>query len=157
MTEGKTIMKTHTYSSRNALILMATCLFLSGYPAGQAISADTQPRPAAAGGSTFVKPANGAARLIVRRVANLGNFVVVHLYVDRVLVATIGYGRAYEGVLTPGRHVLSVLPTPHPKWPAPWQMTLDVRSGQIYSFTAMGDSGYLVLRALGEPELPRGR
>jgi hypothetical protein len=150
-------MKTHTYSSRNALILVATCLFLGGYPARQAISADTQPRRYAAAPSTFARPANGAARVIVRRVADLGDFVVVHLYVDRVLVGTIGYGRSYQGVLTPGRHVLSVLPTPHPKWPAPWQMTLDVQAGQTYSFTAMGDSGYLVLRAPGEPELPRGR
>src|SRR5438445_13575017 len=110
-------MKTHTYSSRKALILMATCLFLSGYPAGQVISADTQPRPAAAGGSAFVKPENGAARLIVRRVADLGGCVVVHLYVDRVLVARIGYASDYECVLKSGRHVLSALPTPPPRCP----------------------------------------
>jgi len=80
------------------------------------------------GGSVFAKPANGAARLIVRRVADLGNFLVIHLSVDGVPVALIGYGRSYEGLLTPGRHVLSLLPTPNPKWPTPWQMTLDARS-----------------------------
>ena len=157
MTGEKSIMETYSYGRRKALILMATCLFLSGYPAGQTINADPQPRRYAAAPSAFARPANGAARLIVRRVADLGNVLVIHLSVDGVPVALIGYGRAYEGVLKPGRHVLSVLPTPHPKWPAPWQMTLDVRSGQTYSFTAMGDSGYLVLRAPGEPELPRGR
>jgi len=40
MTGVETIMKSYSYSSRNALILMATCLFLSGYFASQAISAD---------------------------------------------------------------------------------------------------------------------
>jgi len=150
-------MKTFSYGRRNALILMAASLFLSGYAASQAISADPQPRRYAAKPSTFARPVNGAARLIIRRVADLGNYVVVHLYVDGVLVTTIAYGRAYEGFLAPGRHVLSLLPTPDPKWPAPPQMTLDVRSRQTYSFTAMGNSGYLILRAPGEPELPRGR
>ena len=157
MTGEKSIMETYSYGRRKALILMATCLFLSGYPAGQTINADPQPRRYAAAPSAFARPANGAARLIVRRVADLGNFLVIQLSVDGVPVALIGYGRAYEGFLTPGRHVLSLLPTPNPKWPTPWQMTLDVRSGQTYTFTAMGDSGYLVLRAPGEPELPRGR
>jgi hypothetical protein len=150
-------MKTHPYGSRKALILMVTCLFLSGYPASEAISADTQPGRYAATASTFARPATGAARLIIRRAPDLGNFVVIHLYVDHSLVALIAYGGSYEGFLSPGRHVLSLLPTPHPKWLAPPQMTLHARSGQTYSFTATGDSGYLVLRAPGEPELPRGR
>jgi hypothetical protein len=150
-------MKTYSYGRRNGLILMASCLFLSGYPTSQAISADPQPRRYAAAPSTFARPANGAARLIVRRDPGLGNYVVIHLYIDGVLVSTIAYGRAYEGFLAPGRHVLLLLPTPHPKWLAPPQMILDVRSGQTYSFTAVGNSGYLILRAPGEPELPRGR
>src|SRR5216684_2470257 len=111
-------MKTYSYSSRNALILMTTCLlFLITYPASQAMSAE-------------------AARLIVRRDPGLGNYVIAHLRVDGVLVATIGYGRTYEGLLPPGRHVLSLLATPNPKWPTPSAMILDVRSGQTYSFTA---------------------
>jgi hypothetical protein len=87
-----------------------------------------------------------SARLIIRRIPNLGNHVIVDLYVDGAAVADIGYGRTYEGFLRPGRHVLSVLPTPHAKWLTPWQMTLDVRKGQTYSFTATGDhSGDLIL------------
>jgi len=83
---------------------------------------------------------------------------VIHLSVDGVPVALIGYGRSYEGLLTPGRHVLSLLPTPNPKWPTPSAMILDVQSGQTYSFTADGDgSGYLILEAPGGPERPRGR
>ena len=145
-------MKTYSYSSRNALILMTTCLlFLITYPASQAMSSD------AARLIVRQQPDEGAARLIVRRDPGLGNYLIVHLRVDGVLVATIGYGRTYEGFLPPGRHVLSLLPTPNPKWPTPSAMILDVQSGQTYSFTAIGNSGYLILEAPGGLERPRGR
>jgi hypothetical protein len=150
-------MKTYSHSSRNVLILMTTSLlFFSGYAASQA-SSNAQSRRAAVTGSAFVRPVKGAARLIVRRLPDLGNYVYVDLYVDGVPVATIGYGRTYEALLPPGRHVLSVVASPNPKWPNPWEMTLDVRSGRTYSFTAEGDSGYLILRAPGGPERPRSR
>jgi hypothetical protein len=146
-------MKTY----RHTLILMTTALlFFSGYAASQT-SSSAQLRRAAVKGSSSVQPVRGAARLIVRRSADLGNYIYVDLYVDGVAVANIGYGSSYEGLLAPGRHVLSVLPTPDPKWPTTSQVTLNVRSGQTYSFTAEGDSGHLILRAPGGPERPRGR
>ena len=152
-------MKTYSYSSRNALILMTTCLFfLSTYATSQAMSYEAQSRRAGAAGSAVGQPVQGAARLIVSRDPALGNFVIAHLRVDGVPVAAIGYGRTYEGFLPPGRHVLSLLPTPNPKWPTPSAMILDVRSGQTYTFTLIGDSGYLILLP---PEVaqerPRGR
>jgi hypothetical protein len=152
-------MKTYTYSSRNALILMSTCLlFLSTYPASQAMSSDAQSRRAGVARFAVGQPVEGAGRLIVRRIPGLGNYLIVQLHVDGVAVANIGYGRTYEGFLSPGRHVLSLLPTPNPKWPTPSAMILDVQSGQTYSFTADGDgSGYLILKAPGGPERPRGR
>ena len=155
----KTIMKTYSYSNHNALILMTTCLlFLSAYAASQAMSSDAQSRRAGAGGSTFVQPVEGAARLIVQRDPALGNFLIAHLRVDGVPVATIPYGRTYEGFLSPGQHLLSLLPTPNPAWRTPPAMVLNVRSGQTYTFTAIGDSGYLILLP---PEVaqerPRGR
>lgn len=153
--EGGPIVKRYSNGRRNAAILMATCLFLSGYSASQAISADLQLRRVAR--SAFSRPANGAARLIVRRDPGLGNFVWVQLSADGVVIANIGYGRTYEGFLPAGRHILSLLPAPNPKWRTPWQMTLDARSGQTYRFTAMGESGFLVLKARGGPEPPRGR
>ena len=142
-------MKTYSYTNRNALILMTTCLlFLSIYGTGQAMSSEAQSRRGAIASSASVRPVRDDARLIIRRIPNLGYNVIVDLYVDGVAVAPIGYGRTYEGFLPSGRHVLSVLPTPSPKWPSEaWQMTLDVRKGQTYSFTAMGDgSGHLVLQ-----------
>lgn len=155
----KTIMKTYSYSNRNVLILMTTCLlFLSTYPASQAMSSDAQSRRAGAAGSAVGQPVGGAARLIVSRDPALGNFLIAHLRIDGGPVAAIPYGRTYEGFLRPGRHVLSLLPTPSPKWLTPSAMVLDARSGQTYNFTLIGDSGYLILLP---PEVaqerPRGR
>ncbi len=132
-------MKTYTKVSRSALILMVTCLCFSGYTVSQASSNLQSPQSA-----------NVPARLIIQRIANLGNFVYVDLHIDGAPVAAIGYGSSYEGLLPPGRHLLSVLPTPSPKWPTRWEMTLDVQSGQTYRFTAEGGySGDLILVAPG--------
>ena len=140
-------MKTYSYRSRNALVLIATCLFISGYTANQAISSDAPSGRASRAGSASVQPVNGAAHLIIHRIANLGNRLIVDLRIDGAPVASIAYGHTYEGLLPPGRHVLSVLPTPNPRWNIPWQMTLNVRNGQTYNFTAMGDgSGYMILK-----------
>ena len=152
-------MKTYSHSSRRALILMTTCLlFLSTFAANQAMSSDAQSRRTVVAESAVVQPVKGAARLIVRRDPALGNFLIANLRVDGVPVAAIGYGRTYEGFLRPGRHVLSLLPTPSPKLLSRWEMILDVRSGETYTFTAIGDSGYLILLppAVAQ-ERPRGR
>ncbi|MEY2536653.1 MAG: hypothetical protein QOG67_393 [Verrucomicrobiota bacterium] len=136
-------MKTFNYRSRN--VLMITCvLVLSGYAAGPAMSSDAQSRRVAVAQSDSAQP----ARLIIRRIPNLGNRVIVDLYIDGVAAAAIGYGHTYEGSLPLGRHVVSVRPTPNPRWSSPlWQTTLDVRNGQTYYFTAMGDdSGHLILK-----------
>ena len=141
-------MKIYSYSSRSALTLMtAWLLFISGYTVSQAMSSDAQSRRVAVAGSAFAQPVADSARLIVRRIPNLGNHVIVDLHIDGVAVAGIGYGRTYEDFLRPGRHVLTVGPTPHAQWLTPWQMTLDVRSGRTYTFTAMGDhSGHVILK-----------
>jgi hypothetical protein len=146
-------MKIYNYSCRNALILITACRFLSGYAASQAMNSDAQSGRAA----TLVQPVNGAARLVIRRIPDLGKTVGVNLSIDGVPVAIILYGHTYEGFLSPGRHVLSVFPTPNPKYRNPLKMTLDARSGHTYAFTAEGDSGHLILTAPGGPERPRGR
>jgi hypothetical protein len=130
-------MKRYSYSIRGALVLIVTCLFFSAYDACPAASREAQLDRADRAGS---------ARLIISRIPNLGNWVIVDLWVDGVPAASIGYGHTYRGSVAPGRHVLSVLPTPRPRWPTPWQMTLDVQSGRTYSFTVMDDhSGHVIL------------
>ena len=141
------MIKKYTYRSGKAFILIATCLFLNGYGAHQAISADTQSGRAAVARPVSMRPVNGGGRLIIHRIADLGNNLIVALWIDGVPEASIAYGHTYEGFLPPGRHVLSVLATPNARWKAPWQMTLDVRAGRTYNFTAVGnDSGQLILK-----------
>lgn len=130
-------MKTYNYRSRAVLSLIVTCLFASAFAASQAMAYDPQSHRGDAAGS---------ACIIIKRIPNLGNNVIVNVYVDGAPFAVVGYGHSYEGFIAAGRHVVSVLPTPGPKWISPWQMTLDVRSGRTYSFTAIGDSGSLMLK-----------
>src|SRR5947208_14048603 len=105
-------MKTYSYSSRRTLILMTTCLFfLSAYAASQAMSSDAQSRRASAGGSTVMQRINGAARLIIRRDPALGNYLIAHLSIDGVTVATMGYGRTYRVFFPTVRLVLSLVST----------------------------------------------
>ena len=77
------------------------------------MSSDAQSRRDIFAGSTFTRRGNDPARLIIHRIPNLGNQVIVDLHVDGAPVASIGYGHTYKGFLRPGRHVLSVRATPN--------------------------------------------
>jgi hypothetical protein len=124
------------YNWSRAFVLAMTCLLcVAGYAGASTRAASGAPSDA------------GTARLIVYRIPTIGKFVIVHVYVDDVVVGTIGYGGTYEGFLKPGHHVLSVLATPRPKWRERPPTIVDVRSGQTYKFTAMGNGqGNLILR-----------
>ncbi len=84
-------------------------------------------------------PKARTARLIVYRIPTMGNNVITQLFVDDVFVGAIGYGQTYEGFLTAGPHVLSALATPDAKWRDRPPTIIDVRSGQTYEFTVMGN------------------
>ena len=132
-------MKTHRYSTRGAILLVVAWLFVSAFVSGQVLGAD--PRSPHA-----VAPTEAPARLIIRRNPNLGFNVIVRLWIDGQPAGSIGYGHTFEGFLAPGHHVLAVLASPSPRWPVPWQLPVDVRSGQTYGFTAVTDgSGNLIL------------
>jgi len=131
-------MKTHNYSTCSAILLLVVSLFFSAFVAGQAMGADPRSPHAAA-------PSQAPARLVIRRMPNLGVNVIVQLWIDGQQTATLGYGHTYHGLLTPGRHVLAVRAT-RSSSPIPWEMPLNVQSGQTYIFTATGGpSGNLVL------------
>lgn len=135
-------MKTHRYSTRSVIALLTVSLFFSLFAAGQATAAD--PRSPHA-----VASSQAPARLIIRRIPNLGVNVIVQLWIDGQQAATLGYGRSYEGSLTPGRHVLAVLAT-RSRSPIPWEMALNAQSRQTYIFTAGGSSsGNVVLYSGG--------
>jgi len=131
-------MKTHNYSTCSAILLLVVSLFFSAFVAGQAMGADPRSTHPAA-------PSQAPARLVIRRMPNLGVNVIVQLLIDGQQTATLGYGHTYHGLLTPGRHVLAVRAT-RSSSPIPWEMPLNVQSGQTYIFTATGGpSGNLVL------------
>jgi hypothetical protein len=131
-------MKTHNYSICSAILLLIVSLFFSAFVTGQATGAESRSPHAAA-------TSQAPARLVIRRIPNLGVNVIVQLSIDGKPAASLGYGHTYEGNLTPGRHVLAVRAT-RARSPIPWEMPLNVQSGQTYIFTAQGSpSGNLVL------------
>ena len=122
-------MKIHNYSSRSAMLLLAVSLLFGAFALPNHAAATSQ----------------APARLIITRMPNLGVNNVVQLWIDGKPTATLGYARDYEGVLTPGRHVLGVLPT-RSLSSTPWEMALNAQSGQTYIFSAgVSSSGNLVL------------
>jgi hypothetical protein len=126
------------YNWRGMLVVAITCLLCVAGHAG----AKTRPNSSAPSDA-------GNARFVVYRIPTIGKFVIVQIYVDNVMVGSIGYGDTYEGSLKPGHHVLSVLATPRPRWHDRPPTIVDVRSGQTYRFTAMGNNeGSLMLRPM---------
>jgi hypothetical protein len=123
------------YDCRRVLFLAITCLLcIAGH-----VGASSR----AASGASLNR---GTARLIVYRIPTMGKFVFVQLYVDNVIVDGIAYGGTYKGYLKPGRHVLSVLATPRPKWWERPPTIVHMRSGQTYRFIAKGNGqGNLIL------------
>jgi len=148
-------MKTNRNRSRNAVILIAACLFFGAYAANQAMSSDPQPGRAAFAKPASVRPVDGPAFLTIYRIANLGNDLAVNLWLDGSPFGVIVFGQTYRGFLPHGRHVLSLTVSPNPRWPGlETKIALNVRDGETYSFTATGNSGRLILDAPGGPEHP---
>ena len=86
------------------------------------------------------------ARLIIQRAPNFGNNLFVRLSIDGKKVADIPRNQHYGGVVSAGRHVLTVLALPNTEARRPTTMRLSVRSGGLYIFTAGWQSDRLVLR-----------
>ena len=97
-----------------------------------------------------VSLANAAAksggRLIVIRVANFGWNVAANLKIDGQTVANIVQGRRYDHRISAGPHVLTVSVVPNLQASQPTSITLNVRRGGTYIFTALWDSDHVYLR-----------
>jgi hypothetical protein len=97
-----------------------------------------------------VSVANAAAktsgRLIVIRVANFGWNLAANLKVDGQTVANIVQGRRYDHRIPAGRHVLTVSVVPNVQSSQPTSITVNVRPGGTYIFTALWDSDHVYLR-----------
>ncbi len=88
---------------------------------------------------TQARESHTGARLLVQRAANFGTEVVVHLEIDGRKVAEIQRDHRYEGFVSAGRHVLTVSPMPNVERRRPTSLSVTMRSGRTYIFTAMWD------------------
>ena len=93
--------------------------------------------------SAAAKP---GGRLIVIRAANFGWNVAANLKIDGKTVANIVQGRRYDHRISAGRHVLTVSVVPNLQLSQPSSVTVNVRPGGTYIFTALWDSDHVYLR-----------
>jgi hypothetical protein len=77
------------------------------------------------------------ARLVVTRAANFGTFEFVNLFVDGVQVADLGFNQKYDGILSPGQHVVSMTTKPDIDVNTPSPIYVSAKPGQTYAFTAL--------------------
>ena len=128
----------HNCRRRVLFLVITCCLFLAGQVGAKTRAASATPSD------------GGSAHLTVYRTPATGKFVIVQIYDGDTMLGSVSYGGTFEGSLTPGRHVLSALATPRPKWRERPPITVDVRSGQTYKFTAVGNGqGNLILVPVG--------
>jgi hypothetical protein len=104
--------------------------------------------PLMSGAEKTGKAAKGSEQgslFTVTRAPNLGNATIVSLTIDGKKVS-IGFGQSYRTMLAPGQHIITTVAGPNPSNPVPTKMTLDVKPGHTYNYTAkiVGDS--LILR-----------
>ena len=105
-----------------------------------AVGAPIQARPAR---SNSASAPSDNAYLIVNRAANFGTIESINLSIDGVPVAVLGLNESYEGVLRPGKHVLSMTTNPWTQGLTKLtKRTLDAQPGETYAFTALWDDSY---------------
>ena len=126
--------------------LVAACLFL-GLCVPEPASAAPRSRQSGSIQADAHPPRRAAARLVIKRSPNLGHNVIVRLFIDGISTASIAYGHTYEHIVPAGRRVVSLLPSPNPRWPIPYDLRLNARPGQTYELTVIdGGSGLLAVR-----------
>src|SRR2546423_1086696 len=82
----------------------------------------------------------GNSGLTIFREADYGSHNGLSIYLDGISITTLSHGEAYRAIVRPGRHLLTVLSTPSPYGKTRFtNRTIDLASGQSYSFTAMWD------------------
>ncbi len=111
--------------------LVCACLISAG-------CATNQP-----GAATAPPPNSG--HLLVYRVANFGSDLGLVLSVDGKDVGSFTEGRNYDGYLPAGQHVITARPDPNRTDARPGRITLTVKAGQTYSYTAAWSGSNLVL------------
>jgi len=87
-----------------------------------------------------------SGRLIVQRAPNFGTDLSIRLWIDGRKAADIPRNQHYGGVLAAGRHTVVALALPNTQSRRPTSMTLRMKAGKVYIFTAMWEGDRLILR-----------
>src|SRR2546423_34005 len=74
--------------------------------------------------------------LVVSRNPSVGSGIFVSISVDGKQVTTLSQGRRYQGALSPGKHVISLIPDPNLGGQRPNKVEITVEQGHTYSFSA---------------------
>jgi hypothetical protein len=143
-------MKTFQHTPAKLLFLIALCLF----SAGSTINAG-------AGSPELYDSAlsHNNARLTVRRIADFGTEIALHVYIDGMQVSTLPINTGYEALIRPGEHTLSVCTTPNPHGKTRFtHRRVQMHRGETYNFTAMWlDGDYATLQTQSEFVATHGR
>jgi len=99
--------------------------------------------------SNVAQASRPLGRVVVKRVPSFGWNLAFNLQIDGWRVATIAKNQQYDGWLPAGRHVLTVYPATYEGLPQPTSITVNVKPGWTYAFTAMWDSNLILLRPSG--------
>jgi len=123
------------------------CILVIGALACAALSACETSGTAAPGATASVagSTSQNAARLVIRRAANLGTGLFLDIDIDGSSVGSLAPGETYRGSLSQGQHVVSVLLRPNQLNLPRTQKTLNVATGQTYRLTAAWQGQTLVL------------
>lgn len=86
-----------------------------------------------------------SGRLVIRRIPNLGSGLVLNVSIDGKQAGSVRKGQTYNGSLSAGPHVVSVLLTPNKLHLTPTEKRITVQKGQTYTFTAKWQGQALAL------------
>ena len=89
-------------------------------------------------------PSGDAARLVIKRAPNLVE--TVFLSIDGARVSEIRMGDSYNGSLSPGNHVISVLLEPNQLNLTPTKKSLTAERGETYTYTVAWKGESVVLQ-----------
>ena len=113
------------------LSLAGACLIFAGCA--------TQP------GAATAPPPPNSGHLLINRVANFGSNMSLVVSIDGKDAGSFTEGRSYSGYLPAGQHQITARVDPNQTGAQPARMTLTVKAGQTYSFTAGLSGGNMTL------------
>ena len=129
-------MKKIVYLSSSLIVIALSIAIFSGCgTTGSSSNATT---------TTTTASAN-SGRLVINRAANMGSALFLNVSIDGKHAGSFGVGQGYNGYLSEGPHVVSVILEPNNLNLAPTKKSITVQKGHTYTFTAMWQGDSVVL------------